>query len=92
MPLLTELDLVWGLELQRCRAYGAEKCRSKGAKWGAHPPRVRFDAPRVEQAADAASAATREGACAPQKISREGCEGGEGFFMDKIFDSNKINL
>jgi hypothetical protein len=32
MPLLTELDLVWVLELQRCRAYGAEKCRAKGAK------------------------------------------------------------
>jgi hypothetical protein len=47
MPLLTELDLVWNLELQRCRAYGAEK------------------------------------------LSREG---GEGFFMDKIFDRSKINL
>lgn len=45
MPLLTELDLVWVLELQRCRAYGAgtaredarptkfvEKCRAKGAR------------------------------------------------------------
>lgn len=32
MPLLTELDLVWGLELQRCRAYGAENCRAKGAR------------------------------------------------------------
>jgi hypothetical protein len=32
MPLLTELDLVWILELQRCRAYGAEKCRAKAAK------------------------------------------------------------
>jgi hypothetical protein len=32
MPLLTELDLVWVLELQRCRAYGAENCRAKGAK------------------------------------------------------------
>jgi hypothetical protein len=29
---------------------------------------MRFDAPRVEQAADEASAATREGACAPRKI------------------------
>jgi hypothetical protein len=50
MPLLTELDLIWVLELQRCRAYGAEK------------------------------------------MSREGREGGEGFFMDKIFDKSKINL
>jgi hypothetical protein len=32
MSLLTELDLVWVLELQRCRAYGAEKCRAKAAK------------------------------------------------------------
>jgi hypothetical protein len=32
MPLLTELDLAWDLELQRCRAYGAENCRAKGAK------------------------------------------------------------
>jgi len=26
------------------------------------------------------------------KMSREGREGGEGFFMDKIFDRSKINL
>jgi hypothetical protein len=26
------------------------------------------------------------------KMSREGREGGEGFFMDKNFDRNKINL
>jgi len=25
-------------------------------------------------------------------MSREGREGGEGFFMDKIFDKSKINL
>ena len=25
-------------------------------------------------------------------MSREGREGGEGFFMDKIFDRSKINL
>jgi len=40
--------------------------------WGAHPPRVRFDAPRVEQnPADEASAGTREGARAPhlQKVA-----------------------
>jgi hypothetical protein len=28
----------------------------------------------------------------PGKLSREGREGGEGFFMDKNFDRNKINL
>jgi hypothetical protein len=26
------------------------------------------------------------------KMSREGREGGEGFFMDKNFDRSKINL
>jgi hypothetical protein len=26
------------------------------------------------------------------KLSREWREGGEGFFMDKIFDKSKINL
>jgi hypothetical protein len=26
------------------------------------------------------------------KMSREGREGGKGFFMDKIFDESKINL
>jgi len=25
-------------------------------------------------------------------MSREGSEGGEGFFMDKLFDRSKINL
>jgi len=32
MPLLTELDLAGVLELQRCRAYGAEKLSREGRK------------------------------------------------------------
>jgi hypothetical protein len=29
---------------------------------------------------------------AAEKLSRDGREGGEGFFMDKNFDGSKINL
>ncbi|HUA68713.1 MAG TPA: hypothetical protein VMA13_09210 [Candidatus Saccharimonadales bacterium] len=36
---------------------------------GAHPPRVRFDAPRVGHLVDEASASTREGACAPHSAA-----------------------
>jgi hypothetical protein len=45
-----------------------KKFQSSGWKcfWGAHPPRVWFDAPRVGQnPADEASGGTREGARAP---------------------------
>jgi hypothetical protein len=89
MPLLTELDLVWVLELQRCRAYGAEKCRAKEI---GERTRAVFDvSSKTIPFSGTLNGATGTVAL-PEKLSREGREGGEGFFIDKIFDKSKINL
>jgi len=59
---------------------------------GASVPTSRSENDSHVQTAARADARPTRFELVQMKMSREGREGGKGFFMDKIFDESKINL